>query len=265
MNDTVLSPVHAMLGQIERRRDAIQLNRIVNDPSVYRWVKGYMTGRMDLTNVVTNPNNILLMGEHGGVIFAMHQHGLYEAHTQVLPAGRGKWALFMVRAALHWMFTHTIAMEIMTRCPHGNLPALALAKSIGGHFEFTNPRGWIMDLDPIPADVYALTVQDWLRTAPGLVERGRMFHAKLNEEYARLGKTPKELPDDEAHDRYVGAMAEMIIGGQPDKGVMLYNRFAALASYGAISIISRMPLTLDIGDALVIVRDTGDVYAALAA
>ena len=61
MNDTVLSPVHAMLGQIERRRDAIQLNRIVNDPSVYRWVRGYMTGRMDLTNVVTNPNNILLM------------------------------------------------------------------------------------------------------------------------------------------------------------------------------------------------------------
>src|SRR5947209_10090690 len=128
---------------IERHFDAKRLNEIVNHPSVYPWVQGAVTGELDLSDPISDPRNVLLMGEHGGVVFGWHSPGIYEAHTQVLPEGRGAWSVAMVRAALEWMFTRTDAMEIWTRVPHGNLGARALAKAIGGKFEFRMEKGWV--------------------------------------------------------------------------------------------------------------------------
>ena len=64
---------------------------------------------------------------------------------------RGEWALACVQACLHFLFTRTEAIEIMTRCPHGNLAAKALARAIHGSFEFTNSAGWVKGGKPIPA------------------------------------------------------------------------------------------------------------------
>ena len=33
--------------------------------------------------------------------------------------------------AFHWMFTKTDAFELLTKCPHGNIPAKAGAKIVG--------------------------------------------------------------------------------------------------------------------------------------
>lgn len=248
-----ISEMHDTLSMIRRHTTADSLNEVVNDPSVWRWVHGAAEGRLDLSAVVADPANVLLMGEHGGVLFVRHQPGLYEAHTQVLPAGRGSWAIRMVRAALHWMFTHTDAVEIMTRVPKGNLGARALAKAIGGTLEFTSPIGWMMDGVIVPAGIYSLKIQDWMRSAGGLEERGHWFHDHLEAEYSRLGKIEASHPDDDNHDRYVGAAVEMILGGQPDKGVIFYNRWAVMAGYAPVSIVTRSPLTIDIRDALICV------------
>lgn len=253
-----------MLGKIERRYDAHWANRVSNDPSVYPLVRGYLTGPIDLTQPAADRDHfVLLTGEHGFQMYQQRDQGLYEVHTSVLPSGRGEWTLNFVRACLHWMFTRTDAVELYTLCPKGHIGALALARAIGGSYAATRQRGWIMDRDPIPADVYTLGIVEWIRKAPGLVERGHWFHEKLEAEYRRHHAVdPSPHPDDEAHDRQAGLAAECFLAGQANKGVALYNRWASIAEYAPIRIVSYDPLTVDIQDAVLIIPENGEFFAA---
>lgn len=246
--------MHIMLGTLKRSTDAKRLNEIVNHPKVHPWVS--VNGEpLDLSATLESADIYALLGSMGGVTFHRLQPGLFDAHTHILPDGRGQWGLAMVEAALHWLFTRTEAVEVMTRCPKGNLAAKALARAIGGTCEFINPHGWVKDNQPIPADIYALRIQDWMRRAPGLVERGRWFHDRLKAELAMHGRTEPPHPEDGTHDRYVGAACEMIFGGAAPKGILFYNRWAVMAGYVPIAIAAVNPLTIDIGSALLVMRD----------
>lgn len=241
--------------EVTRHASAVEFNKIVNDPSVYDWVRGGYEGYLDMTPVVDDPSNILLMGKHGGVLCIRHQPGLYEAHTSILPSGRGKWALDWGAQCFHWMFTKTDAVEIVTRVPFGNVAAKALTKRTHGVLEFRRESGWVKNGQPIPADIYSWKIQDWMRTAPGLVKRGQWFHDRLEEEFRRLGKKHDSHPQCDLHDRYVGVTIDMIMGGQPQKAVVFYNRWAKMAGYGTIEIATFHPLTIDIRDALLAIRN----------
>ena len=239
---------------IERQIDATRLNAIVNHPDIYPWVRGTIEGPLDLGPAIEEEAAIALLGEYGGVTFARLQPGLWEAHTSILPVGRGEWGLKCVQECLKWLFCRTDAMEVMTRCPHGNLPAKALARAIHGTFEFTNPHGWVMDGKAVPADIFALRVQDWIRVAPGLEERGAEFHAKLHAEFDRVGIVDNH-PDDATHDRHVGAAYDMFLGGQPHKAAVLYNRFSAMSGYSPIRVVSTEPfLSVNIQSALLVLK-----------
>lgn len=256
---TALSPTHEMIGKIERSFDAHFLNRVANHPKVQRWIKGYEKVPLDLTAAVDDRNNIQLVGEHGVMVFHFLQPGLYECHTLVMPEGRGEWTLRFVNACLFIMFTQTDCMEIMTKVPKGNVRALALVKAIHGVYDFTSPQGWVMDNDPVPADIYTMHAQDWVRFADGLPERGAWFHSRLQEEFARFGKTEPVHPHDDWHDRHVGAAAEMILGGVPGKGLVFYNRFAkASGCYAPMEYVGQAQdgaLVLNIASALLCVRN----------
>ena len=253
-----LSPLHAMLGQLELQSDANKLNAIVNHPDVYPWVRGFQTGELDISPVIAQDGTVCLLGEYGGLLFHRLQPGLYEIHTQVLSEGRGAWAVRCAQACLHWLFTRTDAVEVLTRCPEGNDAARGLARTCHLSLQFTNPMGWIMDGKPVPADIFGLTVQAWMKTAPGLVDRGQWFHRMLEAEFRRHGAADQSHPDDVNHDRYVGAACEMVLGGQPDKAVVFYNRFAAMAGYQPIEMVSADPPAFNIGNALVVLR--GDEF-----
>lgn len=239
---------------VERQTDAKRLNEIANHPSVYPWVHGSIVGELDLSDVVSRPGNIVLLGEHGGIVFHAMQLGLFEAHTLVLPEGRGAWTERAVWDCLHWMFTRSNAVEILTRIPKGNYAARALVKQIKGEFAWRAERGWVMDHEIIPADIFSMTLQHWLTVAPGLEKAGEWFHGRLEEEFERLGHTEPQHEDDATHDRYVGATVEMIRGGQIDKAIITYNRWAAVSGYNPVSVVSTSPLTLNIGNALVMPR-----------
>lgn len=239
---------------IQRTFDASIVNAVVNDPSVYPWVHGSVVGPIDLEPVLVNHNNYCLWGDLGGTVFVQMQPGLYELHTQVLPPGRGKWTISMVHASFEWMFTKTDAVEILTRCPFGNIAAKAAAKRVGMSFEFTRPNTWVQDHKPIPSDIYSLKIQDWMRTAPGLVEKGERFHSELELEYSRMGKVHTPHPKDENHDRYVGAAMEMVKGGQPFKAVVFYNRWARISGYTEISILKAEPVIMDITEAILMIK-----------
>ena len=262
-NKSPISDFHTSLLGVTRQFDAKRLNEIVNDPSVFPWVRGGVEGPIDLTFAVDNPANVLLVGEHGAVLFIQLQPGLFEAHSQCLPIGRGAWMVSFVKSAIFWMFTRSVCFELMTRCPHGNLGARALAKCVGGKKLFTNPRGWTKDGKVIPADIFAITIQDWMLTAQGLEERGHWFHERLTAEYRKLGRKEAPHPDDDTHDRYVGMACEMFLGGQPEKAVIMYNRWALMADYAPISLVSRDPVAIDIVDATIVVRNNSFYVAGL--
>lgn len=252
---------------VVRSFDGAAFNRLINSPDVKPFIA---TGDDDLdaSALILNQNNILLVGDsddgdcHGAVVFHYIQNGVYEAHTQVEKSRRGPWALEMVEDALLWMFTRTLAVEILTRVPEGNRAALALTKRVHGRYLFRNPRGWVQSGAIVPADVYSLTIQDWIATAPGLEESGAAFHDRLEAEFERLGRKEAQHEEDATHNRYVGAAYAMIAGGAVEKGVIFYNRWAALAGYHPISIFSYAPLTIDIGNAYVIVRSDGTFWVA---
>jgi hypothetical protein len=100
-----------------------------------------------------------------------------------------------------------------------------------------------------------VTLQDWLRTAPGLEEKGAWFHDRIEAEFARLGVPDLAHPDDPVHDRYVGAACEMLAGGQPIKALSVYNRFATFGGYEPARLVSLDPLHIDIGNAVLAVAD----------
>lgn len=240
---------------LERLASATKLNDVANHPEVYPWVHGTNVGPLDLDPIVKDKRNVILWGEHGGAVFMHQQPAIYEIHVQVVPEGRGAWALEMVQSSLHWMFTRTDALEIVTRVPEGNKPALAMAKKVGFNHEFDRPEGWVFDHKPVPTSVHSLQIQGWMKSAPDLEERGEEFHRGLVAEYLKMGKVETPHPPDANHDRYVGAAVEMIRGGQPFKAVVFYNRWAALAGYQQISILKTEPVIIDIAESILMFKN----------
>jgi hypothetical protein len=236
---------------ITRQTDAVRLNLIINDPAVRPHIGGDIEGELDFSEAVADPSNIVLLAEHGGMIFHRHQFGLFECHTFSLPAGRGIWTLAMVKECLQWIFCRTEAMEIVTRCPKGNFAAKALARAIGGHFDCTLPLGWTKDGLPTSCDIYRLTLQDWMAGVEGM------------EEYGREVRDILPLPDyNDSVLRPLGIARLMIHGKQLFKSAIMFNRWAILAGHGTMEVVSESPAAFSLNGCIVVVRDNGDVYLA---
>lgn len=238
---------------VSRHVNATLLNAVVNDASVRPWV-GPGTHELDLSPVVADAANVLLMDEHGGCLFERVGAGTYEVHTQFLPEGRGPAALQAVRDALHWMFTQTDAIEIQTKVPVNNIPALALVKAIGGELHFYRDRVWETAEGLIGVNHYVQTIDAWAGKADTAKAAGEWFHGKLEAAKAQSASGSPVHDDDEAHDRYVGATVEMILAGQIDKGLWFYNRWARFAGYAAVAQIADSPPVIDIQDAILAIR-----------
>lgn len=236
--------------ELVRATDAHHLNTIVNDPSVAPMVRGNIVGEIDLSVIVENRNNYALVGKYGAVVFAKHQLGLYEAHSQVLPVWRGPQYIEMLKAALFWQFTHTDAIEIWMKAPQGDAAAQNSAHQVGARFLFRSERGWIINGDIVPADIYSITVQDWMASAPGLVEIGEWFHARVDAELALSGVERAHFQEDADFNRYVGASVEMLRNGQAQKGTIFYNRFAAIAGIDPLRLLRDEPVTVGFHDAV---------------
>jgi hypothetical protein len=228
---------------IERHFTATRLNEVVNDPSVLPYVCGMLAGPLDFSETVADTRHVLLMGEHGGILFVFHQQGLFEAHTQVLKAGRGEWALKMARSALDWMYAHTNAIEIITRVAKGNYAALALAKACGLKPVTVVTNGWETVEGKKDATVLSLSIQDWMNRSDSLAERG-----------AWVKKRWRDSPIEDA--RVLGAMFEMMSHGQLAKAAIFLSRWVAIIGADfKVEPLTFDPPRLQIGRSIVVVRD----------
>jgi len=239
--------------QLDPQRDflADRINNVVNHPEVRPYVLAQNDEPIDLSELLANPANVALMCDFGGLLFINLGSGAYEVHTQFLPNARGAFALVVTQNALRWMFTRTDALELWTKVPARNLGALGLVRAIHGQKEFTSAEC----LGEKDVASYSLNYMRWSQHAPSVKALGEWFHQKLEAKFAANAIVEEVHPDDESHDRAVGATIETIRGGQIDKALALYNRWAQIAGYAPIRPVTGWPLVLDIQTALVVMND----------
>jgi hypothetical protein len=255
---------------VRRSFDADEINPFLNDPSVYKYAAYEGMGEFDLAPLLADTRNVLLMADHGGMIFHWQALGVYQVHTNFLKAqrhysGPGTYVLNACRAAYRWMFTNTDCVTLLTLIPAHNRAASMFAPLAGWTKEFERKNVWPSVEDGlVDMSFLALRYDDWVRKTPELMLAGRAFHNQLEREFERHGAQDKKHPDEDCHDLHVGACFEMIRGGQLDKAVILYNRWAQFAGYGQIEIVSHNPAVLNIGTALIqIYGDTFKVVKVL--
>src|SRR5262249_14929094 len=155
---------------------------------------------------------------------------------------------------LSFMFLRTDAMRIVTRVPHlcdiFRKACHAYGRALGFGKEFERKACWpTMDGRMVDMDFLAIEYEAWVRKLSGLEKAGHDFHEWLSEEFKARDLAEIPHPDDPSHDVRVGACSEMIRGGQYEKAVILYNRWARFAGYQPISLVSANPIIIDIGSA----------------
>ncbi len=79
-------------------QDADAINAVVNADAVRPFVGLPQLGYLDFTQAVKLPENLFLMGKHGGFAVIGPQSDVKEVHAFIMPEGRGRWALM---AAYH--------------------------------------------------------------------------------------------------------------------------------------------------------------------
>lgn len=222
----------------KRTLDATFLNSVVNDPEVRPWLGG--EGEIDLSEIVSNPENFTFVTEGGGWIAIRHEPGVYELHTQFLKAGRGRSCIEVGRAVIQHFFAATDAREIITKVPAANRAAAVGAAMVGFKERFTRPGAWTTQ-DGTLCDVsyQALELDRWAGSCPEAKEAGEWFHRQFD----GFGLPPH--PEDEVHDYYVGAATLMMRAGNPHKAVWFYNRWARFVGYPLATLVSEHPVVID--------------------
>jgi hypothetical protein len=241
---------HAVWRELE---SATEINRILNDPGVFPDISIPDQKPFDVTPLIADPRFVFLRAEGGVVIFSPDDEpgsAMYEVHTNFLEEYRGEYAMKASLEAYRWMFTHTNCMMLHTQVPAFNKAAEAFCRHVGAWLWFERRECWPTAAGNVDCKFYAMSIYDWMRKHPEqLIESGRAFHARLEEEYERHKFVHEPHPEEKSHDAAVGLCAEMMYGGQPEKAIILYNRWARIADYRMINLISRDPLYIDIGEA----------------
>lgn len=232
-----------------RDRNAKFINKVLNHPEVRPWVADAAEGKVDVSAQASDPNNYLLCGQFGGCMFFYVMPGVYEVHSQCLPAGRGEWMAAFVDEAARWMFTKTPCWEIVTRVPGSHSAARALTVRMGFTKEFTRENECKFRGDIVPIDIYRLSIHDWADHSKWAESVGEAFHDQLHAEADRLGIKVPAHANDPQHNRIAGMAVEMARASQMVKAILFYCRWSFLARHAPIQLVSQDPpvVRMDIG------------------
>lgn len=236
-----------------RTFDPTFLNQVANHAEVRPWLAG--EGEIDLSGAIANPANFALVNGSGGFLLTPNAPGVYEVHSLFLPEGRGESVKFMDECQ-EWMFTRTDCIAITSKVPKANRAAKGFA--IRGGLSVLFERN---DEALGPCEYVELPMMKWAMNNKSLESFGEHFHDKLEAAKKDSGSELVVHPHDHAHERAVGAAFLMIERGQAVKGVEFYNRWATLAGYAPIRLLSLSPVTVDVVDAVVGFGDHGmEIY-----
>jgi len=214
---------------VTREYGAERINRVLNDPSVRPHVGLPDFGPLDFTQLVSDQRNVLLMAGDEGGFFCQHlSPGIYEVHSQFLPASRGRKVVQAAIDAQRFMFCRTDCVEVVTKVPTGNLAATALVR--------------IASMLPL------------------FLHGGAAFYSKPLITWASEAQVSREALEtlnipDETRAAALGLAIEMAAFGQIEKGLRFYDRFARLTNSLPMTLAATNPLVFDIGEALIALRE----------
>ena len=115
---------------IYRAHSSDVIDLMINHPSVRPTIQD---GTSDLCadNVVADTDNIVLLGEAGGLVFVAQEPGAYEVHVFALSGHRGAKALALARQAISTVFDCYRASLLRANAPL-QLPQVAwFARRLG--------------------------------------------------------------------------------------------------------------------------------------
>lgn len=252
------------------RRDynAARINRVANDPSVFEEISLPGQEPFELSPLVADLRNILLMTDEGGVLAKWQEPGVYEIHTQFISQYRGVAAIRTIREMFSWLFINTPAMELQSQVPECNDGAKAVARAIGARFEFEREAAWpTRDGKDHAIGYYVLRYSDWLYqpyVAGVFAPLGAEFHDRLEERKLALLAPTEGFRHDLAQDVNAGATLSMIWAGQLDKALMLYNRWARFAGFAEVRLISVNPLIIALQNTTILLNVAEKDFEVLA-
>jgi hypothetical protein len=231
------------------------LTWVANEPDVRPWIGG--EGPIDLAPLISDPRNFALRAETGGWVFVRHEPGTYELHTLFTGRGDAPRRLKAWAEAIRYMFVATDAREIVTRVPRHNKAARYAARLCRFATRFEREGAFRAHTgDVVDVAYMALTIDDWWTTDPEALAAGETFHEAVEAAKREHHSTLQDHPPDETHDRTAGAACLMIAAGNARKGAWFYNRWATLAGYPPVTLLSETPLTFDVGAGVIVeVRD----------
>lgn len=203
------------------------INAVINDPSVKEGAE--VKGFGDLSEIVQNLSNFVLVTDLGGFVAIKKMPGLYECHTQFLPEGRGAHAVTAAKEALRYMFINTDCVRIITKAHVENKAVQHMAA------QFFKKRGRTGDYF-----YYSLDIDDWIITDEACRAEGESFHAQVE------GST--NHGEDKIHDCFAGATWLMARASNMFKAQLVYNRWALMSGYDPILVLSETPLIVMAGN-----------------
>lgn len=111
--------------------DVARANEICNHPEVLPGLSLGVFEEIDLTPIIENPRNHLILGEHGGAILIWTAPGVYDVHDFVLPEGRGAWAKEAAQDVLAFAFHLLDARLVWTQTPVENRASRIFNRILG--------------------------------------------------------------------------------------------------------------------------------------
>jgi len=227
------------------------LTWVANEPDVRPWIGG--EGPIDLAPLISDARNYAMRAEAGGWMFVRHEPGTYELHTLFTGRGDPRGRLEAWTEAARYMWVATDAREIVTRVPRHNRAARYAARHCKFATRFERKSSFRTDAGELVDVAYmGLSIDDWWGDDVDALRAGETFHAALEAAKREAGSHLPDHPPDDTHDQAAGAACLMIAAGNPRKAAWFYNRWAALAGYPPIAILSEAPLVIDVGAGVVV-------------
>lgn len=107
----------------------MEISRTYDFEAVNKMVRAAFGAPLDQEKFVSNPDNIVLLGEHGAMLYGMTKPGVYSVLSAVKPQGAGEWAVEFGRATAEWMFANTDAVRLWATVTEENKRALVTMKA----------------------------------------------------------------------------------------------------------------------------------------
>lgn len=154
---------------------------------------------------------------------------IYQVHTMLLDNCRGRDGIRAGILGARWMFLNTDCTLLISEARSHRPEVLLFAHEVGFQNDWVINNAAKVGGVSVNSTMLSLSLHEWVRrewSEVHFASCGRLFHKQF---FLLVGELHAE---DVNHDGMVGICLRMAVyGQQPDKAVMLFNRWAATAGY----------------------------------